>query len=201
MKEKDLLSRYLPSNSITPIIDLIVKNNVHLKIAKKRRTKFGDYRPPNSQNPIHRISINHNLNPYAFLITLIHEIAHLMVWQKYSNNVTPHGKEWKMEYRELMEPFLKNNIFPNELEKVLTKSIINSKASSSSDLTLSRVLRKYNSHQNDILLEDIPENTSFQIENGSIFLKGVKRRTRYICKNTLNNRQYLFHPLTPVWKV
>lgn len=201
MKDKELLAKYLPTGSVESVMDWIVENNVHLKIAKKRNTKYGDYRPPSSKNPNHRISINHNLNPFAFLITFVHELAHLIVWEKHKNKVAPHGKEWKMEYRILMEPVLNKNIFPDELIVVLNKSIINSKASSSSDLNLSRILKKYDPQTEGSNLEDLPINTIFQTETGIRFVKQEKRRTRYICVRVQDNKKYLFHPLTPVYEV
>ena len=201
MKEKELLSKYLPAGSVDLVMDWIMENNVHLKITKKRNTKFGDYRPPNSKNPNHRVSINHNLNPYAFLITFVHEIAHLLVWKKHKNKVAPHGSEWKLVYRDLMSPILTQNIFPDDINNILIKSIVNSKASSSSDLKLSRILKKYDQGPTETHLEDLNENSYFQTLAGVIFIKGEKRRTRFLCTNTHNNKQYLFHPLTPVKEV
>lgn len=200
MKEKEILKEYLPERSINQVMKWIVQKNVHLKITKNRRSKLGDYRPPiNYSN--HRISINHNLNPFAFLITFVHEMAHLNVWESYKNKVSPHGIEWKTEYRGLMNIILDNNIFPEDIYKVLSKSIVNSKASSSSDLKLSRMLKKYDKHKTVTHLEDLPENTIFQIENGGKFEKGIKKRTRYLCLNLQNKNQYLFHPLTPIKEV
>lgn len=201
MKEKEILAKYIPENSINQTMDWIIKNNINLKIAKKRNTKLGDYRPPNSRNPNHRISINHNLNKYAFLITFVHELAHLLVWNKHKNNVAPHGIEWKMEYRILMEPLLNETIFPDELIGALNKSIINSKASSGSDIQLSRILKKHDQQTEGCSLEELPINTIFQTEKGIRFIKGEKRRTRYLCLNVHNKKQYLFHPLVSVIEV
>ncbi len=201
MKEKELLIKYLPEGSVDMVMDWIVENNVHLKIAKKRNTKFGDYRPPSSKNSNHRISINYNLNPYAFLITFVHELAHLLVWEEFKNKVSPHGSEWKLAYRDLMAPLLTQNIFPDDINSVLNTSIVNSKASSSSDLKLSRVLKKYDQGDTDTHLEDLKENSYFKTVTGVIFIKGKKRRTRFLCTNTQNKKQYLFHPLTPVTEI
>ena len=79
--------------------------NCQLKIKKPRLTKLGDYRCPQNGKG-HIISINNNLNPYAFLITLTHEIAHMMVWEKHQNKVLPHGSEWKEMFQKLMLNFL-----------------------------------------------------------------------------------------------
>lgn len=197
MKEKEILKEYIPEKSVNQVMKWIVQKNVHLKITRNRSSKLGDYRPP-VVYPNHRISINHNLNSFSFLITFVHELAHLNVWENYQNTVSPHGVEWKTEYRKLMKVVLKNNIFPDDIHEVLLQSIINSKASSSADLQLSRVLKKYDKHTTGTNLEDLPDDTIFQTENGSRFKKGAKRRTRYLCQNMNNNKQYLFHPLTPV---
>ncbi len=197
MKEEEILKEYLPEGSIDQVMKWIVQKNIHLKITKSRSSKYGDYRPPvNHSN--HRISINHNLNPYAFLITFVHEMAHLNVWEIHKNKVVPHGVEWKKEYRNLMHSILQIDVFPTDIKEVLSNSIINSKASSSSDLKLSRILKKYDKNNQITYLEDLPEEMIFRIENGNVFKKGIKRRTRYLCLNIHNKKQYLFHPLTPV---
>lgn len=197
MKEKEILKSYLPEKSIDQVMEWIIQKKVYLKITKTRSSKLGDYRPP-IVHPVHRISINHNLNHYAFLITFVHELAHLIVWENYKNQVAPHGVEWKTEYQKLMTIILKNDIFPKDIKDVLAQSIINSKASSGADIRLSRVLKKYDKHLADTHLEDLKENAIFKTKNGIVFKKGKKRRIRYLCYNVNNNKQYLFHPLTPV---
>ncbi len=200
MKEKELLQKYLPEDSVNLVMNWIIKYGIHLKITKRRKTKLGDYRPPVA-NQNHRISINFNLNKYSFLITFVHELAHLIVWNKYKNTVPPHGKEWKSEYKKLMMITMEENIFPDDITEVLKSSIVNSKASSSSDLSLLRVLKKYDSNQTGITLEELAENSIFETESGKIFKKGLKRRTRYLCQNLHNRKLYLFHPLTRVKEV
>jgi len=197
MDEKKVLSEYLPEGSVDKTFYWITEKKIHLKISKQRKTKLGDYRPP-VHHTNHRISINHNLNKYAFLITLIHEIAHLLVWEKHKGKVEPHGKEWKIEYRNLMYEFLNKGIFPDEIEKVLSKSIINSKASSTSDMNLSRTLKKYDAQTDLLILEDLEENAFFTIDGGRRFKKGPKQRTRYKCQNIENKKFYFVHALTPV---
>ena len=60
----------------------------------ERNSRYGDYTAPrNGQN--HLITVNHNLNKYAFLITLVHEVAHLVTYNNHRHRVSPHGGEWK----------------------------------------------------------------------------------------------------------
>ena len=199
MTDKEILSQYLPEDAVDSALNLIIEKRVHLKISRSRRTKLGDYRPP-VRHPNHRISINYDLNPYAFLITFIHEYAHLLVFEQYGTKALPHGKEWKAEYRKLMVEFFRLDVFPPELQTLLEDSIRNAKASTFSELELTRLLKKYdkpgvNGHTH---LEDLPADTVFVIQNGKRFVKGEKLRKRYKCRNLQNNRFYLFHPLTPV---
>lgn len=200
MEEKNVLNEYLPEDAVEKAFSWIVDKDVHLKISKQRKTKLGDYRPP-VYHTNHRISINHNLNKYSFLITFVHEFAHLLVWEKHKGKVDPHGKEWKNEYKSLMQNFLNKAIFPADLEKVLAKSIENSKASSTSDLKLSRVLKKYDDQSDFLTLEDLEEDAVFFIEGGRRFKKGQKQRTRYKCQNIDNKKIYLVHALTAVYEL
>ncbi len=197
MDEKKILNNYLPAAAVEMVFDQIKSKNVHLKITRNRKTKFGDYRPP-VYHSNHRISVNHNLNPYAFLITFIHEYAHLLVFEKFKNRVLPHGKEWKRIYQLLIEEYINADIFPDELDRVLIKSIQNGKASHSSDLELSRILQRYDSTVTQIRVEDLPINTIFKANNGKRYKKGEKQRIRYKCVCLDNDRLYLFHPLTPI---
>lgn len=197
MREKHILSTYLPEDAVSIVFEWIKNKNIHLKISRNRKTKLGDYRPP-IRHANHRISINYNLNQYAFLITLIHEYAHLLVFEKYKNHVLPHGQEWKNTYKILMEEFIDKNIFPEDINDVLVKSIQNSKASSTSDLHLSRILQKYDANVPQTKVEDLPPNAMFKTIVGKRFIKGERQRIRYKCLCLDNNKLYLFHPLTPI---
>jgi len=194
---KFILNQYLPGPAVEKIYDLIVDNKVHLKITKSRRSKFGDYRPP-IKNPYHRISVNHDLNKYNFLITLVHEIAHLKVWNQYKNKVKPHGKEWKEEFKLLMQDFLGNNIFPAELQAALNSYLKKAKASSTSDQELTKILLKYDPEKEDVILEELPSGSRFMVPGGRSFIKNEKVRTRFKCLCLDNNRVYLFNPVARV---
>lgn len=207
MTERDILTQYLPEAAIEKVYNSIIEHKIHLRISRNRKTKLGDYRPP-IRHSNHRISINHDLNKYAFLITYIHELAHLKVFEQYKNNVAPHGKEWKHYYKTLMLEFLAIDAFPNDIRLVLEKSIQNVtegipgvKASSTSDLKLSRVLKKYDQNNGQTHVEDLAAGSVFETLKGSQFKKGDRVRTRYKCLNLENKKIYLFHPLTPVFHI
>jgi hypothetical protein len=157
---------------------------------------LGDYRPP-IKHKYHRISVNHDLNKYQFLITLIHEFAHLKTWDQYQRKVKPHGVEWKNKFSEMLSPFMNENIFPADVLKVLQKFQKNP-GSTVADAELTKKLRGYDDGESVFTLEDIPDQGIFKIHNGLVFKKIEKLRKRYKCKRMDNNRIYLINALMEV---
>ncbi len=194
---KEILEKYLPDNTASIVSEWISTFGVYLRITRSRSTKLGDYYPPIKYN-YHRITINHDLNKYAFFITLVHEMAHLVVWEQYKNRVKPHGKEWKQEFKNLMDPFFELDVFPGDIKDALVRYLRNAKASTVSDIELSRVLRSYDINNRQILLENISDDSVFQLRNGRTFKKGEKLRKRYRCMCLNNKRIYLINPLVEV---
>lgn len=193
---KAILEKYIPTASVDIIYEWLQKYNIHLRVSRKRSSKLGDYRPP-QRGKGHQITVNYDLNEYAFLITLVHEVAHLIVWEKYKNRVKAHGREWKDAYRELMAPIMDMKIFPEDIEEALKSYLSKSYASSGTDLKLSRTLQEYDDDQGTTL-EMLEEGSTFVLPNGRKFKKGVLVRKRYRCINLDNNRIYLVNPLVKV---
>src|SRR5437762_6027153 len=107
------LEQHLPSPALAYCFMLWEKAPFDLKITRSRQSKVGDF--TSRRDIVHpRITLNHDLNPYLFLVTYIHEVAHLHVFLKHRNRVDPHGEEWKNMFKQLMEPLLQNNVFPEE---------------------------------------------------------------------------------------
>lgn len=192
----DVLVKYIPRQSADLVADWIVNFGIHLNITKDRATKLGDFRPSRKARG-HKITINHNLNPYSFLLTLVHEIAHLETWNKYKNQVLPHGKEWKEAFSRLMRPFLNESVFPEEVLVVINSYLANPKASSCSDENLMRALKRFD-QKPSIFLEDIPPDTIFRLQTGRVFRKGKQRRKHFECMELKTNRLYLINPLAEV---
>ncbi|MEZ5198609.1 MAG: SprT-like domain-containing protein [Bacteroidales bacterium] len=193
---KEVLSGYIPEESVETVFHWIKTSNVQLKITRNRSTKLGDYRPP-IKHKYHRISVNHDLNKYQFLITLIHEFAHLKTWELYQRKVKPHGVEWKNKFSEMLSPFMNENVFPSDVLKVLKKFQKNP-GSTVADAELRKKLREYDDGESAFTLEDIPEQGTFKIHNGLVFKKIEKLRKRYKCKRLDNNRIYLVNALMEV---
>ncbi|WP_179345390.1 SprT-like domain-containing protein [Winogradskyella ursingii] len=186
------LLKFIPNQSISMVKELLAVDNLTVKVKNERKTRHGDYRQlPDGK---HQITINSNLNPYRFLITLIHEIAHFEAYTKHGRSIKPHGKEWKQIFQHLMLPFLRPDVFPNELLPLLAKHFKNPKASSDTDVDLALALKQFNPPNDKTYVFEVPLGTDFKLYNGKIFKKGQKRRKRYECVEVISGKLYLFNP-------
>ena len=196
-RNQSILHKYIPEKAVPIIAEWVYKYDFKLRVKKSRASKYGDYRPP-AYGKNHLITINYDLNKYAFLITLVHEIAHLVNYNTNKSRVKPHGIEWKHHYKLLIQPFLFPDIFPADVIEELSRYMRNPAASSCSDIDLLRVLKKYDANQDTILLEDVPLGETFKFNKNRYFVKGERVRKRYECKELPSNHSYLFNPLTEV---
>jgi hypothetical protein len=188
----ETLSRYIPEHAVKPVFELIVANQVHLKIVNERQTRHGDYRKGLSGK--HEITVNSNLNKYKFLITLIHEISHLVAFEKFGRHIKPHGNEWKYSFQRLMIPYIRPEIFPNHLLPLLARHFKNPTASSDTDATLALALKQFDQQNDKNYVFEIPYGSVFRIQNGKIFKKIAIRTKRFECLEVSSGKTYLFNP-------
>ena len=192
MREKILavLNQHVPQAAVPYCYNLWETNSFTLKITKSRYSKAGDFSCASSfSTPI--ITLNNDLNPYLFLTTYIHEVAHLHIFKKYSRKVNPHGNEWKKCFQELMLPVLTPEYFPEDLLLVLKKHMLKPMASSFADADLTKAFRKYDPKVTHLLtVSDLPEGTHFTLR-GRHFKKGELKRTRFVCNELKSKRKYL----------
>ena len=199
MKENNLyqlLKNHLPENAVHYAYDLWAVHGFTFKVTNKRKSKYGDYRFDPSLNT-HTITVNGDLNPYAFLVTYIHEVAHLVVYQTKRKKLAPHGKEWKRSFQLLMAPMLSNLVFPENILLPLRRYMMNPKATSSSDPRLSIALRSYDDNVGLIALGEVKPGETFKF-NSRLFQKESKRRTRIVCLEVKSGRKYLISQVAMV---
>ncbi len=207
-KIRSVLIPHLPEAAVNNVVALILGNPLSLKVVRQRTSKSGDFRAPHTGNP-GRITVNGNLNQYAFLITLIQELAHHHVFLDHEQALKkftlrrksrplPHGKEWKSKFRLLMQPYLIMAVFPPDLQPVLIQYLENPKASSSVDHKLSKALKLYDPPDLTLRLEELPFDAIFTLHGKRFFRKKEKVRTRYRCICMKTNRIYLVSPGAPV---
>jgi hypothetical protein len=196
-KNSEILRKYLPEKSVDLVARWIIEFDFKLKIKKERSTRLGDYTAPrNGMN--HIITVNHNLNKYAFLITLVHEVAHLVTWNQHRDRVSPHGQEWKNNFKILIQPFLNTDIFPLEVFAALRRYMSNPAASSCTDQHLLKTLKLHDEQNGQVFLEYLPQNTVFLYNGTRVFQKGEKIRKRFRCREISTGAIYLFNALAEV---
>jgi hypothetical protein len=188
----EVLSKYLPEHAVHSCFELIKSNNVHLKIVNERQTRHGDYRK--AINGKHEITVNSSLNQYRFLITLVHEIAHLAAFERYGRMIKPHGNEWKLTFQRLMVPFIRPEIFPHSVLPLVANHFRNPTASSDTDARLAYALKQFDERKPDILyIHELPTGSMFRIKNGKIFRKNGLRVKRCECLEVKTGKLYLFN--------
>ena len=188
----DILEKYLPSHAVAPVFEMVKENRIHLKIVNERVTRHGDYR--RMPDGIHQITVNANLNQYRFLITLIHEISHLLAFERFGRTIKPHGNEWKFIFQQMMLPFIRPEIFPVHLLPIIASHFKNPKASSDTDAHLSVALKKFDPENDKNYIFELPAGGLFKIYNGRVFRKGQRLRKRYECLEVETGKVYLFQP-------
>ena len=189
------LQNFLPPNTYEPVLAYLHHYHVHLTVARERKSILGDYRH-RTHGRTHRISVNGNLNKYAFLITLLHELAHLLAFEKFGNRIAPHGREWKHVFGKLLAQFIEHNVFPDDIKRSLMDSLHDPAASSCSDEDLLRVLKRYDEKETHLVfVESIPEGSLFKTHDGKVFRRGKKIRKRYKCEEVKTKKIYLFSPI------
>jgi SprT protein len=195
------LESYLPPNTYNAVSQYLHQYRVHLTVARERKSILGDYRH-RTHGKTHRISVNGNLNTYSFLITLLHELAHLLTFEQHGNKVQSHGREWKHIFGQLLHQFIQHEVFPSDIKSALMQSLQNPAASSCADDALLRVLKSYDKKEdNMVFVESLPMGAFFKTHDGKVFRKGEKMRKRFKCEESSTKRLYLFSPVYEVMPI
>jgi len=191
------LTDYLPVGCVDPIANWFARHPVSLRISRTRRSKLGDFRSGNKLSPS-VISVNHSLNQYSFLITLVHEMAHAEVFSTQKRRVLPHGEQWKQVYRQLGQSFLEPGLLPESVRLAFGNYLKNPSASSTSCIPLAETLRTFDPTRDLTLISELPAEALFSLPDGRVFRRGDKLRKRFRCICLNNKRLYLFSPLAEI---
>ena len=191
---KAILAKYMPAAAVEPVHDFMDKYCVHLHITRKRTSKLGDYRWPQRGHNYQEISVNGDMNPYQFLMVLLHEMAHLNTHQRHGNEVQPHGHEWQEQYRQLLLQYLP--CFPADIATLITQYTARIPLSRTIEKQIDAQLRHYNpdyTPTDDLTLNQLAPGTAFRIADKpqKPFRALEKRRTRWICLGLDDNKKYL----------
>jgi len=182
-----VLEKHLPAQAIAYCFKLWEENPFQFKITRSRQTKVGDFM---HRRGVSQITVNRDCNPYLFLVTYVHEVAHHHVHMRRHPGIDPHGMEWKCTFKDLMMPLLRKDVFPDEILHVLARHMENPKASSFADAELTRAFRLFDPNASNPSLSDLPEGSIFEFQK-RVFQKGKAKRTRIVCRELKSKRNYL----------
>lgn len=184
----EILSQHVPLSAAGYCASLWQEAPFQFKLRKSRQTKVGDFTFRSGRQPL--ITVNRDLNPYLFLMTFVHEVAHHRVHQN-CKGAEAHGKKWKETFQQLMMPIVNERVFPEPLLAGIKKHMTSPKASSFSDSELTHLFRAFDKNASvAVLLSHIPEGSTFRLQ-GKWFKKGKLRRTRVLCDELKTKRKYL----------
>ena len=204
------LRPHLPDGTAGYVSDLLhggaLVAPVEIRSVRARRTKLGDHRAPVRGRSAHRITINDDLNPYAYLTTLLHEIAHAITWERhirprkpFSRRVLPHGAQWKSEFGRILAPVVEQGALPADVTLALSRSLRDPAAATCSDRGLVVALSRYDPPDpSRTLVEEVAVGAAFRVEGGRMFLKGPKLRSRFRCYDARTGVEYRIHALCRV---
>lgn len=194
-----ILENKLPAAAVRYAFELWHRFPFEFQLSKSRQSKLGDYTYLPAENR-YIITVNTDLNPYSFLITYVHEVAHRVTGDRYGHRVKPHGDEWKSTYKELLYPALTEDVFPPALLAVLYAHLASPGASSCSDPELMKALDQYSAGGPSLYLSDIRPGETFRFRK-TVFVKESVMRTRALCREVKTGRQYYVPEVAPVERV
>tara|TARA_B100001248_G_C27268311_1_gene401807 strand:+ start:156 stop:755 length:600 start_codon:yes stop_codon:yes gene_type:complete len=191
-----ILMRFIPVNAKENIWNLINKHELNIVVVSERKTKRGDFRV--YSNGLKKITLNQDPNKFRFLITLLHEISHQLVFQRFGNKVRPHGIEWKKIFKEISKAFLFDSIFPLSILDAFKMYLKNPKSSTDLDMELSMSLSEFDTLSDYFYIDQLDMGQLFLHKKKDIYKKISKKRKRYVCEKVSNGKLYLFQPNTLV---
>jgi SprT protein len=190
------LTELLPSTAVGPVQAMLEMLPIRIRLQGPRSSKLGDYRPSRC-GQWHEITLNKLTNPYQFLITLLHEVAHALTAQRHGTRVEPHGAEWKGIFGQLLHDFLVMSVFPTDLHAVIKRHAQRPTFSSLADAALQRALRKYEPGTPQLTVEELPQGQIFVLSDGLVLIKGRLLRKFYEC-HAFDDKKYRVSPLAKV---
>ena len=152
---ESILANHVPTEALDYCKRLWHELPFDFKLRKNRRSKVGDFTCRSGKSP--QITVNGDLHPFLFLMTYVHEVAHLRVHTTFGFKAEAHGMQWQSAFQSLMEPLLRDEIFPEPLLSGLKKHMASPKASSFSDAELTHLFRSLDERERcATLLSQIP---------------------------------------------
>ncbi len=200
----EILQKHVPAEAVDYCVQLWENKHFSFTVSRTRSSCYGNHSFRSDKG--HHITVNHDLNPHAFLLTYVHEVAHLKTFEdnqrtflqkmlKRRPKIDPHGEEWKRSFQVLMQPILNERFFPESILQPLQLYMQNPKASSVSYHPLAKVLH-LNEKEGDFL-SDLAIGQLFVFRDKT-YKKIETRRTRILCEEQATKKRFLIASIAKV---
>ncbi len=198
---EQLLQKHVPEAAVAYCLELWKEHPFSFKVTGTRSSCLGNYKYEAGH---HTITVNYDLNTYSFLVTYIHEVAHMHVqlgMKTLRKRPQPHGNEWKEAFQAIFAPLLNEEVFPVSMLSVLSRHMQNPAASSTRDPALMKALRVFDTNtENPLFLESISDGDTF-IFKSRVFQKLESRRSRALCLEVKTKKKYTIPLMAEIKKV
>ncbi len=185
----------VPDQALDYCVGLWDESPFDFRLSKQRSSKLGDFRY-DPRDGSHRVTVNADLNPYQFLITYVHEVAHRRVHDP-KRRLKPHGPHWKSEFKRLLLPVMNDQVFPDEVLRPLAKHMKNPKASTANDHNLYRAISDFDQIPKQLRIMDLSIGAKFSFKKRAFELL-EKKRTRALCLDLKDGKKYLIPMIAPI---
>lgn len=184
----ELFARHVPPAAVAYCQRLRADWEFSLRVTRPRRTRLGTHQFDPTTG--HLVTVNADLGPEAFLITYLHEVAHVVTVRQARRHPQPHGAAWKRNFRLLLEPMLTEAVFPPAVLRPLRAYALNPTAATSSYPPLAQALQNVGSPPDGTTtVAQVPEGEAFVLHHRT-FVRGPLRRTRALCTEASTGRKY-----------
>jgi hypothetical protein len=143
--------------------------------------------------------VNASGNIWQFVVTLLHELAHAHVMHGPHRHAPPHGTEWKHAFRGLLRNHL--SLFPPDLQPHVADYAQNPLFSSSAHPGLAAALRKHDTSDKRLTVEELPDGEKFSPDGELILIKGQRLRSWFRCTTPDGKKRYRVPPTARVHTV
>jgi hypothetical protein len=172
------IAPHVPAECAPAIRKLLEQTPILVRVSRQRKSKHGDHRLARSRD-YSLVSVNAGGNPWRFLLTLLHEIAHAHVAARSTRRVAPHGREWKRTFNELLESHL--HLFPPDLRCEIASYAENPLYSSDAHAPVGLALRRYDTLDLRPTVQELALGQKFSLDGKTVLKKVRLLRTRFHC--------------------
>ena len=172
---------HMPDGWQAAIHTMLSANPILVRVVRSRKTKHGDHLVTGSRE-FSIITVNASGNPWQFVLTLLHEIAHAEVAHHSMHRIAPHGKEWKLAFRQLLQAH--RHLFPPDLVDPVMEYARNPLYSADSHGALGTALRRHDKQDLRPTVQELALGQRFSLDGKTVLIRQQLLRKWYRCVTT-----------------